>query len=451
MMLLGCFPCAASFILWFIYSSQYRRNPYVSNGADYLRNSCLLCGAVMPFRGPANLWGAPVLHSDAWGVHALRVQLALMYCFAGLYKISAAEPNAWLSGEAVRQVFLCCDFLTHWSEPLLQFPQLCQLLTWFTLVIELLAPLILLLSTGVFVEVLVFLLLNLHIAMALTMGLADFSVVCIAALACAVPNAFWARQKPPRFGSWKPPIVLTHSSNARESFNCAGSVLLILLMAHSSITTWGPSGNFLDGDIYKFGHEPSCQRATATQPYLQVFCYNWVLPFTHKLGIVGKWNMFVEPPTMCGWYVLPAKLWNGTVLDALKLQHHHMIGSDGASLRFDRPGRYPALHYKSMLWHAWYHVLHNAEPAMKVQMEYQLESLTRFYCRRFPEILAIHVAFATERNGSQQNTALWRKLCSEYDGIGSAPIVSIGMEGSGEEEQEQSVPLANPATCVGPE
>jgi hypothetical protein len=396
LMLVGCFPCIASFVLWFMFCSQFHRNPYVDNAADTILRSCLLCASLMPLNASrGSLYAFFVqqkpqpkrtLCVNELGVQALRIQIASVYFVTGLYKLlvpsletlGSTSVNPWLSGEAVQQVLACCDYRTSWGDLLLSMPQLCQLLTWSTLLVELSSPFFLLFAGDVGVLATLFVLESMHAVMGLAMNLGNFSFICCAALLCNVPASVWTS---------KPMAIVDKRSHFVQN---AIAIPLVLLMVSSPVLNWGGAGSEpVTQGLNEFGHNLTCMKTTQS-PLRYVQCFEHLNPLLNLLGLRGKWNMFELPPTDCGWYILPAKLHNGSVVDAFKLQHP----THNTSLTFDRPGPYPAFQHDSMLWHTWFEMLYRPTSAKEV-MEYQLESTARFYCRSFP-IETIHVVVSIE-------------------------------------------------------
>jgi hypothetical protein len=148
-----------------------------------------------------------------------------------------------------------------------------------------------------------------------------------------------------------------------------------------------------------------------------------------KLGMAVNWNMFDSPPDRCGWYVLPARMKDGTLIDAHKL--HHEPG-ENPQLTWKRP-EYPAFQHRSSLWHSFYERLYAEVAEDAAQMEFLLESLARFYCRRYP-IRVINIIlsqefynFTTKHDGELDgrivwnNQTLWGKACEPYDQTGRKP------------------------------
>lgn len=206
LLVLGFFTNSCSLVLWFLYCSQYRRNPYATSGGDaLLRISCLWCGLMSTAGAHASLdralWPTeatrapgPVVDVASLGQ---RLLVTSMYFSSAIFKHNARIPrhpdqrSPWIRGDAVRIAFACCDYLTWFGDILRRQHALCCLLTWSTLVIEYLAPILLFTLDGAPRMLLVVVLMCMHITMGLAMNLENFSFVCLACLPCFLPSWFW--------------------------------------------------------------------------------------------------------------------------------------------------------------------------------------------------------------------------------------------------------------------
>ena len=93
-------------------------------------------------------------------------------------------------------------------------------------------------------------------------------------------------------------------------------------------------------------------------------------------------------------------------------------------LHYQRPAD-PANYMSSPLWHGFYEWLYT--PDDKERMEFLLESLGRYLCRRYQMIKVMNVVFATEVteyiNFTTEtfNNTLWMKNCRNFnESIGKA-------------------------------
>ena len=134
-----------------------------------------------------------------------------------------------------------------------------------------------------------------------------------------------------------------------------------------------------------------------------------------------RWNMFARPPASCGWWVLPAVLHNGSVVDAHKLRHYPRVEPN---ISWQRP-RWPAFQHNSVLWHSYYERLNGPHPDDQATTTLLLESLARYHCVRQPEIERIYVMFNLEDHDFDRwrvrysTEFLWEKNCT--GGQGRAP------------------------------
>ena len=122
-------------LLW----SLHARNPQVLFSADTLLRWLMLLATLIPLNGAWNLQGKPA--QSLQGLPAA-IPLGLMMALYGVGGL--LKSGAWYSGEAVAMALR----IQHYAGPLagwlLERPQLCQGLTWFTLAAELATPLLLL-------------------------------------------------------------------------------------------------------------------------------------------------------------------------------------------------------------------------------------------------------------------------------------------------------------------
>ena len=117
-------------VSWLLLLSLQARNPWLSEGGDTLLRMLFFWALFLPLRGRGSWRGFPAT--------ALLVQVALVYLLAGLSKLH----GPWLSGNAVAEVMANHLFATAIGRDLLQYPALLRILTYATLLLEIVGPLV---------------------------------------------------------------------------------------------------------------------------------------------------------------------------------------------------------------------------------------------------------------------------------------------------------------------
>jgi hypothetical protein len=148
-MTLGIGTRLSTVVAWTLFVSFNQRLPWVQNGGDSMMRCALFyllfapAGAVWSVdsvlgrRRDAQGTVTPVL-IPPWSVRLMQIQLALIYLFTGISKISDGWlGNDWINGEAVYWVLNDLS-LTRWPYYWLPVPMLvCRCLSWGTLAFEL--------------------------------------------------------------------------------------------------------------------------------------------------------------------------------------------------------------------------------------------------------------------------------------------------------------------------
>ena len=169
-------------LAWVVVVSLVRRTAPVTNAGDVFLAVLLFWGQFLPL-GRRSPQGGTACRGIA--AVALSLQVAAVYLSAGLAKCNAV----WWSGEAVGYALSVHDHGTPLGDSIAAWGWGARALTWSTLAVELLGPLVLLVPrlrlplVGLFV---VF-----HLAIAATMDVCLFPWVGIAAWAALLPGSFW--------------------------------------------------------------------------------------------------------------------------------------------------------------------------------------------------------------------------------------------------------------------
>jgi HTTM domain len=135
-------------VAWALFISFNQRLPWVLNGGDSMMRCALFylmfapAGAVWSLDSVLRRRGsqgpAPVVTIPPWPVRLMQIQLAVVYLFTGVSKLSDGWlGNDWINGEAVYWVLNDLS-LTRWPYYWLPVPMIvCRLLSWGTLAFEL--------------------------------------------------------------------------------------------------------------------------------------------------------------------------------------------------------------------------------------------------------------------------------------------------------------------------
>lgn len=194
-LLLGIGGRWASLISWVLLASLHVRTPFLVSGGDVLLSMFLFWGIFLPWdaclsirrRVPAGNGTQTLSVATA----AVLLQIVFMYFMTGLSKCN----DVWFTGQALSNTFGFSLLARPAGQWLLRFPTLLQGLTWFTLAIELAAPLLFFCpwKTRQVRSVGLSLFLLLHLGIELTMRVVIFSWISGAGLMAFVAGQFWER------------------------------------------------------------------------------------------------------------------------------------------------------------------------------------------------------------------------------------------------------------------
>jgi hypothetical protein len=183
-------------VSWFLLLSVQARNPPVMQGGDQFLRLLLFWGIFLPLGArwsldaaepPDRPQGNRVLGPASV---ALIIQICLVYWFAAAWKWA---PEWRDEGSAVYIALQIDHFTTPFGRILIDYPQVLRWLTYATLYLETLGPVLLflpfypallrLLAIGAFVLF--------HAGLAVTLELSNFPWVCMSAWLTLLPTAFW--------------------------------------------------------------------------------------------------------------------------------------------------------------------------------------------------------------------------------------------------------------------
>ena len=292
-LLVGYVTRLMTLIVWLLVVSIEWRNPLLNGGGEGLLRLLLFWSLFLPLgamwsvdrrrdRGPppASMRVASV------PVAALFLQYAFVYWFAFLLKSS---PEWRSEGTALSRALGLEEFAKPLAHTLLQFPSLLMVMTFGVLAIEGLGPFLLLspFKTGPLRTLGVALFMSLHLGIWLTLGMGIFPAVAGLTMVCFLPTWFWdrvarLRGRPPRAADPRGAVIPPPS----RAISAAVAVLIafVLLWNLTTVTSLTMPSALHHAGVY--------------------------------LGLGQKWDMFAPHPLDDdGWYVVPATLKDGRVVD----------------------------------------------------------------------------------------------------------------------------------------
>jgi hypothetical protein len=290
-------------------SVQGRSEPMLHGGDVWMRVILFWC----LFLPTGAVWSADAARSRrppppsplllSLGTAALVIQMGLIYVFSALWK----HDPAWHGdATAVGDALALEAYMTPLGQWLRGFPGLLRLLTYFTFYLEAFGPALLFVPvwTQAFRLVAVALFVGLHVGLGLTLELGNFALVCTVTWLGLLPPLFWDRAaalgRVFRGARWPAPAAdarplppLSATANFLVGFN--------LLFA----AFWNASG--LDNKEY-----PAAARLRRYRPA------SWH-HFAAALGLNQGWGVFApRPGTYHGWFVMPARLRDGSEVDLFR-------------------------------------------------------------------------------------------------------------------------------------
>ncbi|PIK15740.1 hypothetical protein [Halobacteriovorax sp. JY17] len=195
---LGARTKIASIIAWVLLISFQNRFPIINHGGDNLLRLLLLFSIFAPtnlylsldkFFGQSHELEPPEEVSTPF-TFLFFIQIFLMYFFTFFYKWNPS----WLTKFDSLYFAMSLDiFTTPIGTQLLNFPKLMSIGSFFTLWLEGLGPLFLLIpwKRDYFRMIVIILFWFLHLGILLTMNLGNFPWICLALWLPIVPNSFW--------------------------------------------------------------------------------------------------------------------------------------------------------------------------------------------------------------------------------------------------------------------
>ena len=180
---------------WVLLASLQGRNPAVLNTGDVVLRLLLFWSMFLPL---GTRWSLDARREGdgsgdrvrGGGAAALLLQVAFIYVFTAIFKTGAA---AWTTDYTALEMALGGTWASAWGERLLQYPELLNLMTRFTIGLERFGPVLLFIPflNGPARTLAVVLFVAFHIGILLWMSIPIFAVACVVAWLAVLPTWFW--------------------------------------------------------------------------------------------------------------------------------------------------------------------------------------------------------------------------------------------------------------------
>lgn len=229
---------------------------------------------------------------------AIMMQVCFMYFFSAIYK----SNEIWFSGEALGKALSYEIFVRPLGRSLLNYPGLLNAITHATLWLEIIGPFLFFFpwKTAYVRLVLVPIFMSLHLGIEMTMTVALFSCMSIAALTLFLPPRMWdwILRRKKDYGENSSSTVYVPKNTAaswtlwgvREAF-CLFMLMFIILWNINTVFPLSKSANGAP---------------------------RWMLCIANVTSVNQVWNMFGAPDGNDPWYVAVAYLQDGSKVDVLR-------------------------------------------------------------------------------------------------------------------------------------
>ena len=316
---------------WLMLVSIHHRAPPILSGAENLLRMLLFWAMFLPLQ---SAWSVDrwqdrrrgIAAGGAMGAQVFSIasaasllQMAMMYLFSAIAKTNAD----WLGGKALAGTLAHDFYAAPLGAWLLQFPRLLTGLTWGTLALEWVAPILLFIPAGT-ARVRLVLIAGLgvmHLAIGVLLDVGMFSYVSLAGLALFLPSEFWNSSLLRRWSIFelrRDSAAPTPGLELRTFlFRLTQGLCLMALIYVVAINI----NNLPSRPLGTLGPE------------------RW-RPLTRGFGLTQGWGMFGSIPSRDGWYVARARLTDGSEVDLLR---------QGAAIDWTKP-EFPARLYPNHYW-----------------------------------------------------------------------------------------------------
>ncbi len=177
--LAGWFPRITAVVIWFLTVNINNRIELTGTGGEILLNNLLFFQIFFSDgkHPTSEVWRSISSALDNVSVIACRLQVLVVYLLSALYKLL---DETWVSGDALGIIFSIPDYSYLWVRQTFESNSLVlKLMTWFSIIYQFVFPILVWLKP--IKKYLLILGIILHIGIAVTMGLYNFSAVMIIA------------------------------------------------------------------------------------------------------------------------------------------------------------------------------------------------------------------------------------------------------------------------------
>jgi len=377
--------------LWVLVCSIQARNPLVLSGADTLLRVVLFWSMFLPLGAKWSLdhrFQRPAVNLNARTLSVATIgfffQIAFMYWFTAILKDS---PEWRTDGTALFYAMSAKHVTKGMSDVMLQFPTLMRILTHGTLILEFLAPVLMLVPfrNGPMRTIGCASIISLHIGIFLTLDVGIFPWLSSACMLAFLPAWFWDTvvvrvragfsMTSERYAGLRRALVepahealsaFTHRLSGVPMFTSVGGRGLVSTIDEPRLKSGTgatvPAGNDND-DRGSARRVRSLPLANAFLSFCLVFIFLWNLtsvtsfalpnearPFAYASGLYQKWNMFApRPSTGITWIVVRGVLEDGQAIDLLT----PIVNDDltqVSSVSWAQPADIPGEYYGDKHW-----------------------------------------------------------------------------------------------------
>ena len=342
-----------------VVSIHVRGSSLLVNGGDILLAQMLFWSMFLPLGRQWSLdsvlWKRKPTTSEpivSFASAAILLQLCFMYFFTGIFKFN----DVWLSGQAMENALSYDIYVRPLGEYLLNYPGLLKFLTYGTLCLELIGPFLLFVpwKTPYFRLALWGILMSMHIGIEMTMTVALFSYMCMAALTLFLPKELWdwilqrkkedADESSPQTVSDDNKSQISEKKSRRlEQKEKAQRGLLTRLRDDYGVML----RNLREGFVAFMLLFVFLWNVSSVAPNVRSKVRQGMLRFANVTYVTQVWHMIDAPSGNGPWYIAEAYLQDGSRVDVLRA---------GAPVNDNKPDRIHAS-FRNHRWKMLYHGL----------------------------------------------------------------------------------------------
>jgi len=383
-LLVGYHTRLVTIISWFLLLSLHMRNSLILQGGDIVLKVLLFWSMFLPLGAYWSIdqklkkQNPNSFQIVSAGTVALLLQVCFIYWFSAILK---TDPSWRVEGTAIWYALSIEQYVTPLGMSLLQFPLFLKVLTFATFYLEAFGPLFAFspiwtgpLRMATIVAFMIFHLIGLN----LTMELALFPYICAVGWFAFIPSWFWERLLKKQHGSF-----LTPPWRASTISNLIASLLLVYVFLWNLSTL-------------------QISRPPFIPPPLII---------SSLLGVDQTWDMFAPSPLRDdGWYVIPGKLKDGTVVD---------IYNQGKGVTWEKPPLLSAT-YQNDRWRSYMMNLFITEEG-SMHLPYYAHYLCRHWNENHPaekHLIHFDIYYMVRENSLEnpfepyERVHLWHQECT---------------------------------------